>query len=92
MLDGKKEDKSMRMKARFMGSLEVVGQITQLKEKDDWLIMNVRTTTPAGWDLHAALTHKDIVTMIKLMLRPRTLRYIFFGFGKPGSKNQVPDY
>lgn len=82
----------MRMKAQFMGSLEVVGQITHIKEKDEWIIMNVRTTTPAGWDLRAALTHKDIITLLRLMLRPRILLYIIFGFGKPNSKKTVPEY
>lgn len=82
----------MRMKARFMGTLEVVGQITQLEEKDDWLIMKIRTTTPAGWNLNAALNHEDILTMIKFMLRPSNLRYILFGFGKPRDKTRVPEY
>jgi len=82
----------MRMKSHFMGTLEVVGQITQLKEKEDWLILNIRTTTPAGWNLTAALTHEDIVTMIKLMLRPSNLRYVLFGFGKPSDKTRVPEY
>jgi hypothetical protein len=82
----------MRMKARFMATIEVVGKITQLKEKDGWLIMNVRTTTPAGWDLHAALTHEDIVTMLKFMLKPSNILYVLFGFGKPRDENQVPEY
>ena len=82
----------MRMKAEFMGTLEVVGEITQLKKKDDWLILNVRTTTPTGWNLRAAFTHEDLVTMIKWMLRPSNLRYIIFGFGKPRDQNQLPEY
>ena len=82
----------MRMKARFTGTIEVVGEITQLKEKEDWLILNIRTTTPAGWNLTAALTHEDIVTMMKFMLRPSNLRYVLLGFGKPSDKTRVPEY
>lgn len=82
----------MRMKAHFMGTLEVVGQITQLEEKNDWLIMKIRTTTPAGWNLTTALNHEDILTMLKFMLKPRNLRYILFGFGKPRDKTRAPDY
>lgn len=80
------------MKARFIGNLEVVGQITQLKKMENWLILNIRTSTPAGWNLYAALTHKDILTMIKLMLKPSIFCYVILGFGKPNSKTQVPKY
>jgi len=82
----------MRMKAEFIGTLEVVGEIAHVKEKDGWLILNVRTTTPAGWNLRAAFTHEDLVTMIKLMLRPSNLRYIIFGFGKPRDQKRLPEY
>lgn len=75
-----------------MGTLEVVGEITHLNEKDEWLVLNLRTTTPAGWTLRAALTHEDVVRMIRLMLKPSNLRYIIFGFGKPSDKNRVPEY
>lgn len=82
----------MRMKAEFMGTLEVVGEITRLQKKEDWLIMNVRTTAPAGWNLRAAFTHEDLVTMLKLLFRPSILIYIISGFGKPRDKNQRPEY
>ena len=82
----------MRMKAEFMGTLEVIGEITRLQKKEEWLIMNVRTTAPAGWNLRAAFTHDDLITMLKLMLRPSILRYIIFGFGKPRDKNRRPEY
>lgn len=82
----------MRMKSAFMGSLEIVGEIDSLKAKDGWLIMNMRTTTPTGWNLNAALTHEDIMTLLKLMFKPSNLRYVIFGFGKPKDKNQSPEY
>ncbi len=82
----------MRMKAEFMGTLEVVGEITNIKEMDEWLILNIRTTAPVGWNLRAALTHKDLVTMIKFMLNPSILRYIIFGFGKPKDQKRLPEY
>ena len=82
----------MRMKAEFMGTLEVVGEITRLQHKGDWLIMNVSTTVPTGWNLRAAFTHQDIMTMMKFMFKPSVLRYIIFGAGKPGDKNQRPEY
>jgi hypothetical protein len=82
----------MRMKAEFMGALEVIGEISKLEGKDEWLIMNVRTTTPVGWTLRAAFTHKDLISMIRLILKPSNLRYIIFGFGKPKDPSKPPQY
>ena len=82
----------MRMKAQFMGTLEVVGEITDLRVKDEWLIMNVRTTTPAGWNLKAALSHADLLALLRFLFRPRNLGYVLFGFGKPADKKRIPEY
>jgi len=82
----------MRMKSTFMGSMEIVGEINSLKVKDGWLIMDLRTTTPTGWSLSAALTHEDIMSLLKLMFRPSNLRYVILGFGKPKDKDRSPEY
>ncbi len=82
----------MRMKSTFMGAIEIVGEIDNLKVKDDWLIMNLRTTTPTGWNLTAALTHRDVMSLLKFMLKPGNLRYVIFGFGKPKDKDRSPEY
>jgi hypothetical protein len=81
----------MRMKSTGIGNLELVGKITALKEVDDWLIMHLKTTTPVGWDLRAAFTHEDLRAFMKLLLRPSNLRYLIFGFAKPG-KRPPPEY
>ncbi len=81
----------MRMKSTaIMGTLEMVGDITDLRVKDDFLIMNVRTTV--GWNLRAALSHNDLLTFVKLLMRPSNLAYLLFGFGKPWDKNRIPEY
>ena len=82
----------MRMKSTFLGSMEIVGEINNLKPKGGWLIMDLTTTTPTGWNLSAALTHGDIMGLLKLMLRPSNLRYLIFGFGKPKDKDCSPEY
>lgn len=83
----------MRMKSTaIMGTLEIVGEISEIKVKDEFLIMNIRTTIPVGWNLRAALTHKDIITLIKLLFKPKNLFYILFGFGKPRNEANIPDY
>lgn len=82
----------MRMKSTFMGTMEMVGDITSLKVKDDWLIMNLKTTTPTGWTLTAAMSHGDLMNLLKLMFKPSNLGYVIFGFGRPKDKNRVPEY
>lgn len=81
----------MRMKSTAIGTVELVGDITNVREVNDWLIMHIRTTTPVGWDLRAALTHEDLRTFVKLLFRPGNLRYLLFGFAKPG-KRPPPEY
>ena len=76
----------------LMGNVEIVGDITDLTPKDEWLIMNLRTTTPAGWNLKAAMSHADLMALLKLMFKPRNIGYVLFGFGKPSDKKRVPEY
>ena len=74
----------MKMKVSGLENIEFVGEITGFHESDGYLMMNVRLTTPVGWEARAALTHKDLIDLVKLLLfKPSNLRYIFFGFGKP---------
>jgi len=74
----------------LMGNLEMTGQISGITVKDEFLVMNLRTSV--GWNLRAAMSHEDILTFIRLMLKPANLAYVLFGFGKPKDKTRVPEY
>jgi hypothetical protein len=75
----------MRMKVSGLQNVELVGDIAGFRESDGYLMMTIRLTKPVGWQASAALTHKDLMKLIKLfLLNPSNLRYILFGFGKPG--------
>lgn len=81
----------MRIKSTaLMGNLEMTGQISEIKVKDEFLVMNLRTSV--GWNLRAAMSHDDILTFIRLMFKPGNLAYVLFGFGKPKDKTRVPEY
>ena len=83
----------MRMKSVAFGPLELVGEINHLAVKDEWVVMSINTTTPAGWTLTTALAREDLWQMIWMMCKPSILFYIFFGFGKPRDKESGPaDY
>jgi hypothetical protein len=73
------------MKVSGLQNVELVGDIAGVRESDGYLMMTVRLTKPLGWQATAALTHKDLINLVKLLFfRPANLRYILFGFGKPG--------
>ena len=73
----------MRMKVSGLPNVELVGDIAGLHQSAGYLIMSVGLTSPVGWDARAALTHKDLMTLIKLLLlKPANLRFIIFGSGK----------
>jgi len=73
----------MKMKVSGLQHVELIGSVTQLSESDGYLLMNVKLDNPVGWSATAALTHRDLMTLVKLLVRPSALRYILFGFGKP---------
>lgn len=82
----------MRIKSNAIGVLEMIGDITEIKQVDDWLIMHVRTTTPVGWDLRAALNTQDLRLLIKLLLKPRNLKYLVLGLVRPLGNTPPPEY
>lgn len=79
----------MRMKATGIWPLELVGNIIDAASTDDGLVMHLRTTTPAGWDLTATLTHEDVRAMLKLLLKPGNLKWLVFGFTKKTIKDEA---
>ena len=76
----------------ILGTLELVGDISDLNVKDKWIVMNLRTTTPTGWNLKAALSHTDVLHVLKLLFRPGNLIRFIFSFCRRGNKDQIPEY
>jgi len=73
------------MKVSGLQNVELVGEIAGIRESDGYLTMTVRLTKPVGWQASAALTHKDLMNLVKLLLlKPSNLLYVLFGFGQPG--------
>ncbi len=81
----------MRMRVSGLQHVELVGEVSRLSESEGYLVMNVRLDSPVGWTATASLTHRDLMTLLKLLVRPAALRYVLFGFGKPRSVAARPD-
>jgi hypothetical protein len=75
----------MRMKVSGLQNVELVGDIAGVRESDGYLVMTVRLTKPVGWQASAALTRKDLMNLVKLLLfKPSNLLYVLFWLGPPG--------
>jgi hypothetical protein len=74
----------MKMKVSGLQHVELLGNVTKLNESEGYLVMNLKLDNPVGWTATAALTHRDLMKLMKMLIRPSVIRYILFGFGKPG--------
>ena len=75
----------MKIKVSGFENIEFAGHLTKIHQADGHLNMTIKLTTPVGWYAKASLTHKDLRTIIKLLLMPSNLLYVLFGFGKPSN-------
>jgi hypothetical protein len=64
------------------------GDIADFTKKGDIFVLHVKTTQPPGWTIRAGLTYKDSLRVVGLMLRPKTLFSILFGWLK---KEESPE-
>ena len=76
----------MKMKVSGFENIQLVGHLMGIHQADGHLNMNIRLTTPVGWHAKASLTHRDVLRIFWLLLKPANLLYVLFGFGKPGSR------
>ena len=67
----------MRFKSTGLGPQELKGTLEDLSPVgEDLLVLHIKTYDPMKWDLKAALERKDILKMIKGMLKPSILFFI----------------
>jgi hypothetical protein len=59
-----------------LGKTELSGRIADLKRQGDYLIMHVDVTDPVKWRVRAALSFKDLLTLLKKMLKASVLSLI----------------
>ena len=87
------EAATVRMKSsHILGTLELVGEISDLTVSGKWIVLNLRTTTPTGWNLKAAMSHSDLLTLLKFLFRPKNLIKFLFSCCKRGNKDHIPEY
>ena len=78
----------MRFRSTGLGKTEMRGDVYDFVKESDLFVLYVKTTQPAGWTIRAGLTYQDFFKVISLILRPKTLFSILFGWLK---KSGMPD-
>jgi len=77
----------MKMKVSGLENIELMGDITGFRVSNEYLLMDIRLTKPVGWHAEAYLSHRDLMTFIRLLLsKPSNLHYIIFGTRKSQNK------
>lgn len=80
------------MKSTGLGRTELVGDFEGVARKGDYLILSVRTTAPVRWHVRTALSRRDAIEMLKLVMRPKVLFFFLSCLGRR-DEGQIPkDY
>lgn len=82
----------MRMRSTGLGRTELVGDFDGIARNGDYLVLSVRTTAPVKWHVRTALSRKDAIEMLKLVLRPKVLLYFISCLSRRGEGEAPKDY
>ena len=66
----------MLFRSTGLGKAEIAADIVELKRQGDYLIMELKTTDPVKWKIRGGMSHKDLRTLLKAMLRLSVLSFL----------------
>ena len=66
----------MYFRSTGLGKTELTGSIADLKRQGDHLVMYVDVTQPVKWRIRAALSFKDLLTLLKKLINGTILGFI----------------
>ena len=90
----------MRTRSTGLGKTELVQQIRYLKPQQDYLIVGMETVEPVKWKVRAAATQQDVLTLLKLLIRPNVIWWLisglviglFTGFRRAKNPRPITDF
>ena len=82
----------MKMRSTGLGETVLVGELDKITLKDDYLVMHVNTLEPVQWHVRAAIDYKDLVTLIKLILKGPVLKFLLLGIKNWKNPRQTDDF
>ena len=59
----------MLFRSTGLGKAELIAEVTDVKRQGDYLIMEMNTTEPVRWKIRGGISIKDLIKMIKALLK-----------------------
>ncbi len=69
----------MRTRSTGLGSTELTQEFEKMEPQQDYLIIRMQTVEPVQWKVRVAATHLDVLSIIKGLLKPSVLWWVFSG-------------
>jgi hypothetical protein len=66
----------MLMRSTGLGKAELVAEITGIQRQGDYLMMEMRTSEPVRWKIRGGVSHGDLRTLLKAVLKPSVLLFL----------------
>ena len=66
----------MLFRSTGLGKTELVAKVVDIKRQGDYLIMYVDSTEPVRWHIRAALSLKDVTTVLKVIVKFSILKLL----------------
>lgn len=82
----------MKMRSTGLGETVLEGELDMITQKDDYLILHVNTTEPVQWHVRAAIDYKDLLTLIKLIVKGPVFKFLFFGIKNRKHPRHTDDF
>lgn len=65
----------MLFRSTGLGKTELTAKVVDMKRQGDYLILQVDTLEPVRWRIRAAFCFKDLLTVIRLMIKLPNLKF-----------------
>jgi len=66
----------MLFRSTGLGKTELTGHIAGLDRQGDYLLMHVDVTDPVKWRIRGGLAFADLLTLLKVMMKPSIILFI----------------
>ncbi len=66
----------MLFRSTGLGKTELTGHIAGLERKGDYLLMHVDVTDPVKWRIRNGMAFLDLLTLLKVMMKPSIIFFI----------------
>jgi len=66
----------MLMRSTGLGKAELVAEIVGIKRQGDYLIMELRTTSPVRWKIRGGISRKDLRMLFRALAKPSVIAFL----------------